>query len=254
MEESLLIINKLDQLRIEKKIGIKELSAKIGMTQNGLQKALKKDDIRVSLLIKLAEALNVEVGYFFGSPVDEFKSDLYRFLTTITKREHNLSDAYENEIIIDENDGSYIIEERVRFLNESLSKIYISMIYEDPNLFSMFFKPSKDVEIAEGFDQIRVFRNNNPEIFPHPINIPDFVKSVFNCEDQNIIKSIEIEVNKRESKFLEYVDNSQFINWMCETHIISRKDLTKILMVISHWDKPYFQSKKPSVIRPKRMM
>ena len=43
-----------------------ELAKEIGISQTGLSQALSRGDLKVSLLIKIAQALNVSVGYFFG--------------------------------------------------------------------------------------------------------------------------------------------------------------------------------------------
>lgn len=82
---------KIKELMKERNINTKILSEKIGMTQNGLQKALKKDDIRLSLLADIASALNVEIEYFFSEPKPEQTNTAELTITVKATSNANLS-------------------------------------------------------------------------------------------------------------------------------------------------------------------
>ncbi len=58
-------ISKLKKLATVKKLSIKELSEKVGISETGMYKALKKGDFKISTLEKISAILDVPVGYFF---------------------------------------------------------------------------------------------------------------------------------------------------------------------------------------------
>jgi len=58
-------INNLLSLLKSKNLSQEKLAAKIGMSRTGLNDLIKRNDLKVSVLEKIAEALNVSVGYFF---------------------------------------------------------------------------------------------------------------------------------------------------------------------------------------------
>jgi len=65
-----MISNKLSTLLKEKKITILELSEKISMSYNGLRKAMKNDDFKVSVLQEIADVLDVNILDFFSENID----------------------------------------------------------------------------------------------------------------------------------------------------------------------------------------
>lgn len=59
-----MIAKKITKLLEQKKISQKEFCDKINLTPNGLRLGLKKNDFKLSTLLKIAEVLNVPIGYF----------------------------------------------------------------------------------------------------------------------------------------------------------------------------------------------
>ncbi len=62
--------NKLEQLKKLKKISYEELSIQIGMSKNGLNKAVNNKEVKVSTLEKLANYFGVPISYFFDSKAE----------------------------------------------------------------------------------------------------------------------------------------------------------------------------------------
>ncbi len=58
-------ISKLNNLLKTRNITQKDISSKIGISQNAFSQALKRGDFRISMIEKIAAALNVPVSYFF---------------------------------------------------------------------------------------------------------------------------------------------------------------------------------------------
>lgn len=58
-------ISKLRKLISLRGFNKREMATKIGFSQTAFSQALTRGDFRVSLLEKIAEILNVPVGYFF---------------------------------------------------------------------------------------------------------------------------------------------------------------------------------------------
>lgn len=56
---------KITNLYKQKLMTLQDLADKIGMTKTGLHNALKSNDFKVSVLQKIAIALNVDISYFF---------------------------------------------------------------------------------------------------------------------------------------------------------------------------------------------
>jgi transcriptional regulator with XRE-family HTH domain len=57
--------SKLEKLKKIKKMSYEELGQKIGMSKNGINDAILKKDMKVSVLEKISEVLGVKPTYFF---------------------------------------------------------------------------------------------------------------------------------------------------------------------------------------------
>lgn len=62
-------LKKIKQVAKERKISLKELSAQIGITEQGLQNLMNKNSCNLSTLQNIAEALGVSEAIFFDQPV-----------------------------------------------------------------------------------------------------------------------------------------------------------------------------------------
>ena len=60
------ISRKITTLYKKRLMTLEELAEKIGFSYNGLHKALKANDFKISVLEKIADVLKVELSYFFG--------------------------------------------------------------------------------------------------------------------------------------------------------------------------------------------
>lgn len=56
----------LKNILLKKNLSMKELVAKIGMTENGFAYSIKNKTVKLITLEKIAEVLEVPVSYFFG--------------------------------------------------------------------------------------------------------------------------------------------------------------------------------------------
>lgn len=93
-----MISDKIKALQKQNKVSQNDLANFIGITKNGLQIALKKNEFKVSTLKKIADVFKVSIGYFFE---EETSSDVkieekeYRNFTALsTLNEPNLSFSY----------------------------------------------------------------------------------------------------------------------------------------------------------------
>jgi transcriptional regulator with XRE-family HTH domain len=93
-----MISDKIKALQKQNKVSQNDLANFIGITKNGLQIALKKNEFKVSTLKKIADVFKVSIGYFFE---DETSSDVkieekeYRNFTAFsTLNEPNLPFSY----------------------------------------------------------------------------------------------------------------------------------------------------------------
>jgi len=106
-----MISEKIKLILYEKNISIKEFAEIIDMSEAGLHRAFKNDDFKISTLQKIAEKLNIEVGYFFGkSEIEEenislkkFSKEMYNvmidlFLTFNEKRYNEIPDERISQI------------------------------------------------------------------------------------------------------------------------------------------------------------
>ena len=59
--------NKIRQKCDERKITQKELASRLGITPHGLNKMLSNNEVKATLLDKIADILEVQAGYFFDS-------------------------------------------------------------------------------------------------------------------------------------------------------------------------------------------
>ena len=60
------ISHKIRQLQKKDSISQKELTERIGFSVSAFNTALKRNDFKISVLIKIADVFNVPVSYFFG--------------------------------------------------------------------------------------------------------------------------------------------------------------------------------------------
>ncbi len=62
----MLIVSRIEELRNAKNISQSEIANEIGRTRNWYAMMLKKEDLMISDLIKIANVLDVREKYFFG--------------------------------------------------------------------------------------------------------------------------------------------------------------------------------------------
>ena len=99
------LINKLEQKRKDFRFSQEKFADEIGMTKNGYQYILKEKDLKVSLLKKISEVLEVPVSYFFDG-VEETNS--------FSIKHNNGNVANGNIIINGETTNKIALEEKIR--------------------------------------------------------------------------------------------------------------------------------------------
>lgn len=106
-----MISDKIKTLQKQNKISQGELAELIGMTKNGFQVALKKNEFKASTLKKIADALKVPIGYFFEEDEPE---------NSTTKVKHNLHETTDEPLGNWVNSRVAALEEKVKMLNDML--------------------------------------------------------------------------------------------------------------------------------------
>lgn len=93
-------INKLQKLIEEKKTSIPKLAEQIGMTKRGLYASLNNQTLSVTMLEKIAEALNVSVSSLFEDENDQWpKSKLIEEVKKLDEEKVRISK--ENEYLLE---------------------------------------------------------------------------------------------------------------------------------------------------------
>jgi len=68
---------KIKEMSRQRGISRRQLCKKIGMTENGLSNSLKSGKIKIDVLIKIADILEVPMEYFFPNPSSEREKRIY---------------------------------------------------------------------------------------------------------------------------------------------------------------------------------
>ncbi|GEM_PF-6101821 len=93
-----MISDKIKALQKQNKVSQNDLANFIGITKNGLQIALKKNEFKVSTLKKIADVFKVSIGYFFeeeASSDAKIEEKEYRNFTSLSiLNEPNLPFSY----------------------------------------------------------------------------------------------------------------------------------------------------------------
>ncbi len=58
-------ISNIKEIAKKKKIKLKDLAIKVGMSEQGFHKALRMDSLKVSIILKICETLEVEISELF---------------------------------------------------------------------------------------------------------------------------------------------------------------------------------------------
>lgn len=259
------ILQKVAKIRKDKGVTIQHLAETIGMSINGLQKALKNEDLRLSAFFEILNTLQIEPDQLFGGKYDNFKADLFKFLKgdinakISSSQDENINfaewDSPTEELTEDEEKAltefRKATNESVLLIQEKLSVLYLNTIYKDPFLFEDVSKISNESYpslmnffltnqgIYTPLLKKKIFQKN--DIWIHPINIVEFLQKVYKIKDQTEIQKLQDEVHLRELKFIKHIEESLFVNWLLETNIIDSSILKSIIMQISREKCPTFK-------------
>ena len=102
---------KLNELVRETKLSKTQLATRCGITRVTLDNALQGGDIRVSILERLAHALNINVGELFDNFADEDATG------AVASGDHSAAAVNGNATVMGA-DGAAVLEERIRSLEE----------------------------------------------------------------------------------------------------------------------------------------
>lgn len=108
-----MISDKIKALQKQNKVSQSDLANFIGITKNGLQIALKKNEFKVSTLKKIADVFKVSIGYFFE---DETSSDVkieekeYRNFTADFKTLNEPSSPFTYKLVSLEEKNKMLVE------------------------------------------------------------------------------------------------------------------------------------------------
>lgn len=98
-------IEKIKKLSQEKKITIKELSERIGMSFSGLYSALSNNTLKVYTLFKISKELKVPITYFFDDSALNENNDielLHRKIISLEKEKEKLKSKIESRNTLSE--------------------------------------------------------------------------------------------------------------------------------------------------------
>lgn len=178
---------KIKELSRIKGISIRQLCLKIEMTENGLNKSLKNNTLKIDTLQKIAKAFNVSVGSFF-----EYKSlnqedtvfiNFFKISKNATKnREAALKSTYENYLIDIYKKTLFDDNQLIPFLIEIFSSIDIDF-YNDENQRAMILE-----KIEKLRDSITLEHESYYEILPQDILIK--IDNKFMKISQHFVKKV----------------------------------------------------------------
>lgn len=114
------ISKKIRNLYKSKGYTMAELAKKIGMTQAGLSKSLISEDFKISLLEKIANALEVPVNYFFEDSQKCIAAHL-KFLNEVPEQ-------------------FFEMENNVKMIKIEITKIYKGSIFPSSQTYSFEIK------------------------------------------------------------------------------------------------------------------
>jgi len=226
-----MISKKLEDLRKERKLTLDELATKSGFSLQGLYKAIKNDDFRISQLESLSKALDVDISYFFSNSEENFKADLH----------HILDSGWRGIPKIMEFDNSNCdIEVFTSYIKDRLVQLYLNTIYLNPNLFQFksasnnsirFYPNSLALNFAEFNDLNKPVRTNVNK-WLHPVDINMFLKTECNITKKEILQSIKKDIEQRELEFVKKIETNAAINWMIEVDLLDSTFIKTILLII----------------------
>ncbi|NPD48021.1 helix-turn-helix domain-containing protein [Lentimicrobium sp. S6] len=226
----MLVFNKIEELIKDKNIPIKDMANKMGITSQGLYQLLKKKDIKLSQLQKIADVLEVDICEFFGgSGKNEFEEELKYFI-----------DSYDPPKYVKKIDpvGDILLQEN-RFLSDSLYNIYDQFVIHKP-IENINIKYKIDIHIikiyihADGFN-ISFYQDG--EYYDKKINgSPLLSKILINVYDDISDEDIKLasnDIKNSINRFNSFISQSKLIGWYRKNYKSGEEEIREILMRIS---------------------
>ena len=207
-----MISNKIESLRKEKKIIQTHLANSLGITLRAYQIAIKNNDLKISTLEKIAQALEVPITYFFEDSGDKyFLSEIFLACKGNTNTEVRKS--------IEEIISIYILRQ------------YEKYFYDDIDIQKLITETFKK-EYEEFCEKLPLDRRPTPRtcsVF-FGVNIYFNTFNDFPIDDRHEIIST---INRVNSEFFVVIKENKSISWLLKNDVISEANLLKIVNDIS---------------------
>ncbi len=222
-----MIAKRIEDLRKLKKLTLKELSEELGITLSGLQKALKTDDFKVSQLNKIAEALGVDISYFFNHKLTE---DGYLFLK-LKKVNYDSTLQYENEQYIE------------AFYKICIKQVYDYFVIENGLLIYNLLKKHKSVINNKNLKNYIPYLNGAKNNIYDIGDINDLMAMIKIAIDEakndssllvsryGIISDINRVMTKINKSFIKMLLSNEYVKWLIDDKLIEEEDY--ILLITS---------------------
>lgn len=222
----------------EKNMNIETLAKESGVTRQGITNIIKSGDTKISTLLKISDALEVNPTVFINTSIADFQSDLLYFLT-----KHN--STHEISELISNFDYDFFIER--------LGYIYLDMMYLKPGLFERLHL---DKSIVYRITQNKYFdfymtdkRGNNiypDEAWVHPLRLNDFFETYFSPLTDDVLEFLAGDIEEREKRFVEYTEESPFIIWLFEVGVLDSRAIKSIIAELSRNLHPIIYYTRPN--------
>ena len=183
-----MISAKIEKLRKEQNLSLDELSKRTGYSAPGLLKAIQKNEFKITMLEKIAQALNVNFCSFFQTEEDLFKKDLYKIVFAggykymFTQLEPRDEDFF--DLLNYSNVEQIRIEELKSFITKGFAGIYLGFVY-DYVLSSAVLPIAENISFYIELDKIDCLMNGSDygggysiltdNNWSHPIHLKSFI-------------------------------------------------------------------------------
>jgi len=126
--------DKITELRKLRKLQVQELADKVGISHQGLHGALKTNSFKVEILQKIAEALSVDITYFFKE--DGLNNSSESFTMLNNEIEYLRKEVDMQKERLKDKEGQILLLEQLltvqKQLNEDMRKQMVNAIKKKP--------------------------------------------------------------------------------------------------------------------------
>ena len=207
-----MISNKIESLRKEKKIIQTHLANSLGITLRAYQIAIKNNDLKISTLEKIAQALEVPITYFFEDSGDKY------FLSEIFLACKGVTDPVLRESI-------------EKTLSIHIIPQYEKYFYDDADIQKLINETYKN-EYIEFCEMLPSGTRTTPRTCSVFFTVDVYFNyyDFFKPDDRPKIFSI---INRINSEFFVVIKENKSIRWLLKNDVITETNLLQMVNNIS---------------------